>query len=661
MANAVIGALRVVLGADTAALETGLKNSQSKLAGFGASAAKAGAVAAAAFAAAGVAAGASIKNAIDQADELGKTAQKIGIPVEELSGLKHAADLSGVSMEALEKSAARLSRTMVEAVARPTSEAGVAFRALGLSVRNADGSMKTTGQVISDVAGKFGNMQDGATKTKLAMDLFGRSGADLIPMLNAGKTGLASMIMEARQLGLVITTDTAKAAESFNDNLSRLGGVLRGVVLQSMAAMAPALAHISQRMVEAAKNSGLVQTISAAVAAAFEGVARGALLVADNIGAIARIAALFAGVQLASTVATMGLAFVKFAAAIRTTGIALAAFTAIKNISLKGFLLIGGIVALATGQMENFQNAIKGVGEKVASILPAGLSKQAAKIAESMGLNISALTADLTKLAAGTDVARSKQDQHNQAMINAQKALAAIAAASAEAALKTQGLALIQQSLPMWQQYQLELAKTEAAMRAAGATQEQLAAGAAKVAERYGFTWQAASSSIVGSLGEMSSAMGTENKKMLKIAQVAGAAQALMATMTGAAEALKLGFPFNLVAAAAVIAKGMGFVAAIKGTSVGGFATGGSFTVPGSGGPDSKRVMMDLTPGEQVDIWRPSDGGQDPRGGAGGGHRREVVVNFNGLVGRAGIERLFEEINSALGDGLRLRMNPGPA
>lgn len=255
--NAVIGALRVVLGADTAALEKGLKDAQGRLSAFGSSAGKSLAIAGAAMSAAALGMAVAVKGALNEADKLGKMAQKIGVPVEELSALKHAADLSGLGIDALEKGVGKLSKTMVEAAAKPMSEAADAFRALGVSVTNSDGTLKSSTQVMADIAVKFEGLKDGAGKTAVSMSLFGKAGKDLIPLLNSGKDGLAGMMGEARQLGITLDTATAKSAEAFNDNLARLGAVFRGIVLQIASGVAPELEKLTGQMVLFAKETNL--------------------------------------------------------------------------------------------------------------------------------------------------------------------------------------------------------------------------------------------------------------------------------------------------------------------------------------------------------------------------------------------------------------------
>lgn len=264
MANAVIGALRVNLGIDTAQFSNGLKSAETRLDKFG-SAMKTGLLNAAA---AGVAAmgalAVGIKNTIDTADDLSKAAQKFGIPVEELSRLKHAADLSGVSLETLGKGVQRLSRNMVDA------EMGLmapqrAFDALKISITNADGTMKTSSQVMTEVAGRFATMKDGVEKTALAMTLFGRAGAELIPMFNGGADGLAAMMAEADALGITLDEKTGRAAEAFNDNLTRLSRVNDGLILKITAQLLPTLELLSEKFLDVANNGEMIEQMASGV------------------------------------------------------------------------------------------------------------------------------------------------------------------------------------------------------------------------------------------------------------------------------------------------------------------------------------------------------------------------------------------------------------
>src|SRR5690606_9583803 len=165
----------------------------------------------AAISAAGTALAYMVKQSINNMDSLTKLAQSVGSTTQELSALTYAADLSGVSQESLGTALVRLSKNASDA-AQGVGEARKGFDALGISVKNADGTLKSSGDLLIEVAGKFAQYKDGAEKTALAVALFGRAGAQLIPLLNSGADGLRELTDEAEELGLTFDQRAGKAA-----------------------------------------------------------------------------------------------------------------------------------------------------------------------------------------------------------------------------------------------------------------------------------------------------------------------------------------------------------------------------------------------------------------------------------------------------------------
>ncbi|MCC7226927.1 MAG: phage tail protein, partial [Burkholderiaceae bacterium] len=203
---------------------------------------------------------AMIKNAIDAADQLNKLSQKIGISVEALSTLRFAAQLSDVSLETLQKGIKGLSQNIAEANTGIGDGAQV-FDALGISVKNADGSMKSTEAVLLQMADVFANLEDGAVKTALAVKLFGKSGMDMIPFLNQGAAGINQLTAEAERLGLKLTTETARSAEAFNDNLTALKASSSSLGIALARDFLPELTNITNAMREAANEAGTLKSL----------------------------------------------------------------------------------------------------------------------------------------------------------------------------------------------------------------------------------------------------------------------------------------------------------------------------------------------------------------------------------------------------------------
>ena len=246
-------------------------------------------------AAAGLVLGKMIGTAIKNADEFTKMAQSIGVSVESLTGLTHAADLSGVSASVLQKSLKKVAQGAAEA-AGGTGLAKDALALLGVEVLDASGKLKNSDQIMFDVADKFAMMEDGAAKTALSMDIFGKSGTDMIIMLNQGSEGIKEMVGEAQELGMVMDLETGQAAERFRDNLTRLKGVKVGLVNTITRAVLPTLESYTDSMVDSAKGTDTMTQAGEAAATALKLLLTGGTLVKTTFDAVGSTIGGFAAV-----------------------------------------------------------------------------------------------------------------------------------------------------------------------------------------------------------------------------------------------------------------------------------------------------------------------------------------------------------------------------
>lgn len=199
--------------------------------------------------------GALTQSAINAADELDDLAQKTGITVESLSAMAYVANVEGVAITDLSGSLAKLSRSMSDA-ARGSKEQAGAFEAIGVAVQNSDGSLRSTDAVLRDIAQRFAGYGDSAEKAALAQAIFGKSGADLIPLLNYGAEGLDRMTKEAERLGLVISTETAAAAAEFNDTLTKIRTLSQQVGNSMAVELLPPLKAIADEFLKVRQEGG---------------------------------------------------------------------------------------------------------------------------------------------------------------------------------------------------------------------------------------------------------------------------------------------------------------------------------------------------------------------------------------------------------------------
>lgn len=265
--------VKVRITADDRGLDRGLNRATKALAGFAAKA-TAGTI----TALAGVATGfvLATRNAINFADEMAKTSQRIGVTTEALSKLQYAAKLSDVSLSDLRVGLSQLARNM--------DMNSDAFERLGVVIRNQDGSLRDTGDVFNDLVERFSLMQDGAQKTALAMEIFGRSGANMIPLLNAGAAGLKSMTDEASIFGITISKQAGKNAENFNDNLTRLSTAFQGLATRVAEDVLPHLVGFTNKLVDFVKNEKAIKEAADVIARGFIAVGGAAVDAAGLVG-----------------------------------------------------------------------------------------------------------------------------------------------------------------------------------------------------------------------------------------------------------------------------------------------------------------------------------------------------------------------------------------
>lgn len=189
----------------------------------------------------------AIKSAIDFADQLNKVSQRVGVTTEALSGLAYAGKLADVEFDSLATGLKKLAVNMLD-TQQGTGDAKDAFKALGINVEATRGVLKTSDQVLFELADKFAGIEDGAGKTALAVKIFGRAGAELIPLLNGGAEGLRNNAEEARRFGLIISSDAARAAEAFNDDLTRLKEGSRALSISIAQDLLPALQQFVDKL-----------------------------------------------------------------------------------------------------------------------------------------------------------------------------------------------------------------------------------------------------------------------------------------------------------------------------------------------------------------------------------------------------------------------------
>lgn len=178
-----------------------------------------------------------------------KTSQMVGINIERYQELEYAAKMADVGQQDLTVGLKFLSSKLYDA-ANGSAEAKRGLNTIGINAKDSAGKLKTADVALAEIADKFQAMPNGAKKTALAVDLFGRQGINMIPMLNKGSSGLREMAAEARKLGLVMDEQTARKSAEYMDTLKRLQSVMTGIKREIGVAFLPALLKLSKAFLQ---------------------------------------------------------------------------------------------------------------------------------------------------------------------------------------------------------------------------------------------------------------------------------------------------------------------------------------------------------------------------------------------------------------------------
>lgn len=212
---------------------------------------KAAAVGIAAVGTAAMAAGAAVVkltlNAGEAADDLITLSNKTGINTKTLQEMEYAARFVDVPLETMTDSMFKLTKSMDSARSGTGAQAD-AFKSLGISTTNADGSLRNSKQVWLDTIDALGKVTNETERDALAMQLFGKNAKELNPLIAAGSDELARLAAEANELGVVLSDESVTALGDFDDKMQRLKATSSALGQTLGAAVAPALGVLADNL-----------------------------------------------------------------------------------------------------------------------------------------------------------------------------------------------------------------------------------------------------------------------------------------------------------------------------------------------------------------------------------------------------------------------------
>lgn len=323
------------------------------------------------------------KGIIDMADSLDELSQRSGASVENLSKLGAAARQSGLDTEQVSAGLVKLSKNLGEIAAGGGKDAKAALDQLGVSAFNASGELRKPDEVMFDLIDSLANMADGGEKTRLSMELLGKSGAALIPMFNMGAEAI-------KGLNTGISAEFAKNAGIYNDRMEELK-------MQFTALGVTVLDQLLPSMIKGAEFIGGLITVGQSWLKQNE----------KAIGAFAKgiASTVVELVKIAGPIAAAVVAYKVYQGAVAAAALAQGLFNAASMANPIGLLTAAaglGIGAVAMGKIAVELKKAKEEGNKLAN---SGLDfKKAMKEAES---NLAEITLKQRESAAAAEVQKA--------------------------------------------------------------------------------------------------------------------------------------------------------------------------------------------------------------------------------------------------------------
>ena len=206
-----------------------------------------------------------VKEIAELGEQAERTSAMLGLTVEQVTDLQYASAVTGTSNEGMTRALEQLEKAMSD-VHNTSSIQYAAFQSLGISTQFLAENQNNLAAVLDTIANKFAASADGPAKTAIAMALFSRAGAEMIPLLDQGADGLAKLKAAAEDAGVELSGPMAEGMAKTAENNNTLGQAWQGLgetVFQifepSINALVKAMTGWIEAATESIKNGGLLQ------------------------------------------------------------------------------------------------------------------------------------------------------------------------------------------------------------------------------------------------------------------------------------------------------------------------------------------------------------------------------------------------------------------
>lgn len=194
-----------------------------------------------------------IGDTVTLADNLMVQSSITGLSTEALQEYAYMAELVDTDVSTITGSLTKLTRNM-DSATKGTGAAYEAFEKLGIDIYNTDGTLRDANDVFDEAIGKLSEVQNQTERDALAMDLFGKSGQELNPIIDAGSDALEEFRQQAHETGYVLSGETLESLGSIDDSIQLLKNTMDTAKNQVATALMPVVAKITEAFVKWASS-----------------------------------------------------------------------------------------------------------------------------------------------------------------------------------------------------------------------------------------------------------------------------------------------------------------------------------------------------------------------------------------------------------------------
>lgn len=216
----------------------------------------------------------SAKETAEYADQVGTLSMQYNLTTDQVQEFMYMEDLADVSMETIAGSLTKLTKNM-GAAQDGTGKAAGAFDALGVSIYDSNGELRSSQEVFMDAIEALGEIENATERDTISMELFGKGAQDLNPLIALGADGFAALANEAHEVGAVMSGDALTAANQYKDSLDRAQQKADSLKRELGQALAPAFEEVIEQALGLAEQIDWEQ-VGAVISGAF-GVISGAI------------------------------------------------------------------------------------------------------------------------------------------------------------------------------------------------------------------------------------------------------------------------------------------------------------------------------------------------------------------------------------------------